>query len=111
MVSANGHKTKESWLTLLRHELFVHFWKDHADFTGVMQSPLISFLKDFEFSKAQEKGYQWDFKVDELTLMAYIGQVIAWIRLTWLQEPEGGFDGVGYWAKKVLLFDSALEAW
>jgi hypothetical protein len=68
-------------------------------------------MKDFKFSESEARGFKWDFKVDELTLMGYIGQVVAWMRLTWLQEPEGGFDGLGYWAKKVLLFDSGPEAW
>jgi hypothetical protein len=56
-------------------------------------------------------GFKWDFKVDEQTVLAYVGQCVAWIRLTWLQEPDGGFDGVDYWAKKVLLIDVGSEDW
>jgi hypothetical protein len=97
-------------LTLIRHDLFVHLWKGCEDFTGIIQSPLITFMQDFKFSEAEARGYKWDFKVDGNTLMGYIGQCLAWIRLTWLQEPEG-FDGVDYWAKKILLFDSGLENW
>jgi hypothetical protein len=111
MVSFDGLSMENLWLIWPRHELFLHFWKGQADFTGVVKSPLIAFMKDFKFSESEARGFKWDFKVDELTLMGYIGQVVAWMRLTWLQEPEGGFDGLGYWAKKVLLFDSGPEAW
>jgi hypothetical protein len=96
-------------LTLSRHDLFVHLWKGRADFTGVIQSPLIKFMQDFKFSEAEARGFKWDFKVDEQTVLGYTGQCLAWIRLTWLQEPDGGFDGVEYWARKVLVFDVAQE--
>lgn len=76
-----------------------------------MNTPLVSFLQDFKFGKAEERGFKWDFKVDEQTVLAYIGQCVAWIRLTWLQEPDGGFDGVDYWAKKILLIDVGPEDW
>lgn len=98
-------------LIRFRHELFVYLWKDKTDYTGVMQSPLVAFLQHFKFAAVVEKGFGWDYKVDEQTVMGYVGQVIAWIRLTWLKEPNGGFDGVEYWAKKILLFDSLPEDW
>lgn len=44
--------------------------------------------------------------------MGYIGQVIAWIRCTWLIEPgENGFNGVEYWCNKILLPDVLEENW
>ena len=94
-----------------RHDLFVHLWEGRCDFTGVIQSPLINFMQNFNFAEAEARGFKWDFKVDEATVLGYIGQCVAWIRLTWLQEPNGGFHGVDYWAKKVLVFDSAAEDW
>jgi hypothetical protein len=68
-------------------------------------------MQNFKFSEAEARGFKWDFKVDEQTVLGYIGQCVAWIRLSWLQEPDGGFDGVEYWAKKVLLFDVGPEDW
>lgn len=68
-------------------------------------------MQNFKFSASEARGFKWDFKVDEATVLGYIGQCVAWIRLTWLQEPNGGFDGVDYWAKKVLLFDVGSEDW
>jgi hypothetical protein len=94
-----------------RHDLFVHLWKGRCDFTGVIESPLLHFMANFNFAEAEARGFKWDFKVDEATVLGYIGQCMAWIRLTWLQEPNGGFNGVEYWAKKVLVFDSAAEDW
>jgi hypothetical protein len=72
---------------------------------------LIAFLQDFKFSQAEARGFKWDFKVDEQTVLGYTGQCVAWIRLTWLQEPDGGFDGVAYAAKKILYFDVGPEDW
>ena len=98
-------------LICTRHELFVHLWKDQSDYSGVMKSPLLAFLQSFKFSAVAEKGFGWDYSVDEQTILGYVGQVVAWIRLTWLKEPNGGFDGVDYWAEKILLFDSLPEDW
>ena len=89
----------------------MHLWEGRKDFTGVIQSPLIAFVADMKFDESQERGFNWKFKVDELTTLGYIGQCIAWMRLARLQEPNGGFDGLRYWAKKILLFDALPEDW
>lgn len=56
-------------------------------------------------------NYHWEFKVEPLTVMEYIGQVLAWMRLSMLEEPNDGFNGAEYYANKVLLFDSLSEDW
>lgn len=94
-----------------RHDLFVHLWLSRTNFQGVIKSPLVAFMQHFRFSKMEERGFNWDFHVDEQTMLGYIGQCVAWIRITWLQEPDGGFDGVDYYAKKVLLWDVLPEHW
>jgi hypothetical protein len=43
--------------------------------------------------------------------MGYVAQVLAWVRCARLKEPNGGFDGVDYYANKVLLFESLDECW
>ncbi|KAF2476673.1 uncharacterized protein BDR25DRAFT_252836 [Lindgomyces ingoldianus] len=93
------------------HDLFLHFWQGQNDHRNIIKSPLIGFVKDIDFSASQERGFKWDFKVDAATVMGYIGQVMAWTRLAWLEEPNGGFNGVEYYANKVLLFDSLTESW
>ncbi|KAH7120027.1 hypothetical protein B0J11DRAFT_535076 [Dendryphion nanum] len=93
------------------HSLFMHFWQNQSDHTGIIQSPLIAFVHKFKFEESEKRGYHWDFKVDELTVLGYIGQVIAFIRLAWLQEPNEGFNGVEYYQKKILLYDSLAEDW
>jgi len=94
-----------------RHDLFIHFWKGRSDYTGIIESPLIGFVKDFNYAEVEARGFKWEFNVDELTIMGYVGQVVAWVRLCWLKEPNGGFDGVDYYTKKVLLFDALDEDW
>ena len=43
--------------------------------------------------------------------MEYIGQVLAWLRLCMLEDPNDGFSGAEYYVNKVLLFDSLSEDW
>jgi hypothetical protein len=98
-------------LCINRHELFMHFWKGRDEFHGIVESPLIAFVKDINFAASQQAGYHYDFKVDPLTLIGYIGQVAAWMRCAWLKEPNGGFDGVDYYVEKCLLFNALEEDW
>ena len=56
-------------------------------------------------------NYRWEFKVEPLTVMEYIGQVMAWLRLCMLEDPNDGFNGPEYYENKVLLFDSLSEDW
>jgi hypothetical protein len=99
-------------LTRRRHSLFCHFWEGRNDFAGIIQSPLIAFIKDYKFEQSAARGFNWDFAVDELTVLGYVGQVLSWIRCTWLIEPgENGFNGVEYWCNKILLPDSLEENW
>ncbi|KAF2702716.1 hypothetical protein K504DRAFT_464876 [Pleomassaria siparia CBS 279.74] len=93
------------------HKLFVHFWEGRNDYSGIIESPLISFVKDFDLAEMQSRGFKWELKVDGLTVLGYIGQVVAWVRLCWLQEPNDGFNGVDYYMNKVLLFDVMTEDW
>ena len=58
-----------------RHELFIHLWKDQNEYTGVLQSPLIKFMEKFKFAEAEARGFKWDFKIDEVLLLGYIGYV------------------------------------
>jgi len=104
VASRKGDEFIKNW-----HLIFLELWKGRTDFTGVVQSPLISFIKQMNSKDLQDSGFKWEWKVDEQTLIGYIGQCLAWIRLTWLQEPNGGFDGVTYWAEKVLLWHALSE--
>lgn len=54
---------------------------------------------------------RWEFKVAHLTVMEYIGQVLAWLQLCMLEDPNDGFSGAEYYENKVLLFDSLSEDW
>lgn len=97
---------------LYRHSLFLHFWEGRDDYHGIIESPLIAFTRDLKFEQAEARGFKWDFKVDELTVLGYVGQVLAWVRCAWLIEPgENGFNGVEYSCNKILLTDSLEENW
>lgn len=78
---------------------------------GIVSNPLVAFAYEVKFENSQAGGFHWQFKVDPLTVMGYIGQVLAWMRVCMLEEPNGGFDGAEYYEKKVLLFDSLTEDW
>ncbi|KAF2192185.1 hypothetical protein K469DRAFT_735296 [Zopfia rhizophila CBS 207.26] len=93
------------------HYLFIHFWHGRNNHSGIIESPLTTFVKDVKFEESIARGFKWDFKVDQITLVDNVGQVVAWLRLCMLKEPNGGFNGVEYWANKVLLFDSLTENW
>ena len=94
-----------------RHELFIHLWKGRTNHGGIIENPLVSFGKKVKFEDSQARNFHWEFKVDERTVMEYIGQVLAWLRLSMLEEPEDGFNGAEYYGSKVLLFDSLSENW
>ena len=55
--------------------------------------------------------YHWEFSVEPVTVVEYVGQVLAWERLCMLSEPSCGFNGTEYWENKVLLFDALSEDW
>ncbi|KAG9189824.1 hypothetical protein G6011_06692 [Alternaria panax] len=69
----------------------------------------MSFIQMMKFEGLAEAGYRCDWKLDEQTIIGYIRQCVAWMSLTWLQEPDGSFDDVKYWAKKVLLWNALPE--
>jgi hypothetical protein len=101
--------SRNKGFNLNRHAIFTELWKGRSDYTGVIQSPLISFVANLDFEEVHKQGWKYDFKVDSMTLLGYLGQVVAWIRLAWLQEPNGGFNGVEHWSKKVLLWNALSE--
>lgn len=75
------------------------------------ENPLVSFGKNLNFEDSQASNYHWEFNVEPLTVMEYIGQVLAWLRLSMLEEPNNGFNGAEYYENKILLFDSLSEDW
>ena len=64
-----------------------------------------------KFEDSQARNFQWEFKVEPSTIMEYIGQVLAWMRLCMLDDPTDGFNGAEYYENKILLFDSLSEDW
>lgn len=56
-----------------RHDLFIHLWKDRTNPGGLLENPLVSFGKEVKFEDSQAMKYHWEFKVEPLTVMEYIG--------------------------------------
>lgn len=90
----------------------MHLWKDVKNHDSIIENPLVSFALTQDFSESQARGFNWDFAVEARTVFGYIGQVLAWQRVTMLEGPdEEGFSGVDYWMNRVLLFDVLSENW
>jgi hypothetical protein len=43
-----------------RHDLFLHFWKDHTNPGGIIQIPLVDFAKQHSFEDSQAMNYRWE---------------------------------------------------
>lgn len=71
----------------------------------------LSLGKEVKYERSQARNFHWDFKVEPSTVMEYISQVVAWLRMCMLEDPSDGFDGAGYYGNKVLLVDSLSENW
>lgn len=93
------------------HDLFVYLWKGHANYSGMIQSPLLSFALGLDFSEPQKRGYNWEFIVEPLTVFEYITQVTAFLRLTMLEDAGDGFSCADYSVNNILWFDAREEDW
>ena len=97
--------------TTSRHDIFVHLWRNRNNPGGIIKDPLVSFGKDVKFEESEASNFHWDFKVEPIVVMNYISQVLAWLRLCMLEDPNDGFNGANYFGEKILLFDSLTEDW
>lgn len=86
-------------------------WEGRTSPGEIVTNPLVAFAKDVDFEASKARNFHWDFSVGPLTVFEYIGQVLAWLRLCMIEEPDEGFNGREYWASKVLIFDSLTEDW
>jgi hypothetical protein len=93
------------------HDLFIYLWKDHTNYSGMIQSPLLSFALGLDFSESQKRGYNWEFIVEPLTVFEYITQVTAFLRLTMLEDAGDGFSCADYSVNNILWFDALEEDW
>jgi hypothetical protein len=93
------------------HDLFIYLWKGHTNYSGMIQSPLLSFALGLDFSESQKRGYNWEFIVEPLTVFEYITQVTAFLRLTMLEDAGDGFSCADYSVNNILWFDALEEDW
>ncbi|KAF2172781.1 hypothetical protein M409DRAFT_62477 [Zasmidium cellare ATCC 36951] len=93
------------------HDLFISFWQGRTDHKGIIANPLLEFATKLDFSDGQASDFHWDFKVDAQTVFEYISQVLAWVRLTMLEDAGDGFSCTDYWQHNVLVFNALQECW
>jgi hypothetical protein len=73
----------------------------------------VSFIKQIptEQIEEQENGVGFDFKVPMIEVFEYAIQIIAWVRLTMLDDAGDGFSGSNYWLNHIMGIDAISEAW
>ena len=85
-------------------------WEGQTNSSRIIEHPLAAIGQEIKFEDSIARGFNWEFKVEPQFVAGYVAQVLAWMRLSRLEEPNG-FNGRDYWAEKILLFDSLSEDW
>ncbi|KAJ0275887.1 hypothetical protein COL940_008594 [Colletotrichum noveboracense] len=93
------------------HDLFMTLWKDRTSAEGLFAHPLMDHAKDIDMAEFEARGFAWNWDTPIPQVLEYVAQIMCWMRISTLQEPNGGFDGVEYYGTKVLLFDALWEDW
>ncbi|KAK9368249.1 hypothetical protein V1509DRAFT_639752 [Lipomyces kononenkoae] len=93
------------------HDLFIYLWQNRTEHKGISANPLVSFAASLDFSVSRERGYKFEFAVEPLVVFEYVMQVIAWLRVSMLEDVGDGFSGVDYAQDNVLWFDALEEDW
>ncbi|KAH7408041.1 hypothetical protein BKA64DRAFT_776225 [Cadophora sp. MPI-SDFR-AT-0126] len=92
------------------HDIFIHMWEGQTSSMNIIQHPLAAIGATIKFEESEARGFKWEFKVEPQFVAGYIAQVLAWMRLSALEEPNG-FNGRNYAVENILLFDALHEDW
>jgi hypothetical protein len=96
------------------HDLMLHIWHNRTESRGtIMTHPLLQFLleKDPAIGAKIREPLGWDFN-DPITILEYVGQIIAFQRLCHLDKPDdSGFNCCDYWCNHVLVWNTLPEHW
>ncbi|KAF4782639.1 capsule polysaccharide biosynthesis protein [Colletotrichum scovillei] len=93
------------------HDVFMEIWKGRNSSDGIFENPLVSFAQDMNADAVEARNFKWNWSAPLPKVLEYIAQIVCWIRVAAVKEPNGGFDGVDYFDKKILLHDSLYEDW
>ncbi|KAK4569466.1 hypothetical protein LTR86_003229 [Recurvomyces mirabilis] len=95
------------------HHLFVHVWKGHDNYKGLIDNALFAPLQEsLSFDDSRASSFHWEFSVDAKVVMEYITQVLCWTRLCLLEATnKDEFSGADYWTKHILIWDVLQENW
>jgi hypothetical protein len=96
-----------------RHDLYMCLWKGRNNYEGIIDHPLLAFVRKFDHDSytRDPKKFNFDMKVDSRTIYGYAGQVLAWNRLCLLEDVGDGFSCTEYWQHNMLIIDGAEEHW
>lgn len=89
----------------------MEIWKGRNSSDGIFENPLVSFAQDMNADAVEARNFKWNWSAPLPKVLEYIAQIVCWIRVAAVKEPNGGFDGVDYFDKKILLHDSLYEDW
>jgi hypothetical protein len=80
---------------------------------GIVDHPLVSFIKQVPTKQLEEaqNTMGFEFKVPLIEVFAYTVQVVAWARLTMLDDAGDGFSCSDYWLHNIMGMDAILETW
>lgn len=84
-------------------------WKDRTSAEGLFEHPLMAHAKDVKTEAVEARGFafNWDKPIPQV--LEYVAQIMCWMRISAVEEPDGGFNGVEYYEKDVLLYDGLWE--
>ncbi|KAH8671736.1 hypothetical protein BX600DRAFT_487139 [Xylariales sp. PMI_506] len=95
------------------HEVFCALWVGRTNLLGISNHPLVSYIKQkpTDQIEKQKKGVDFNFKVPVIEVFEYAIQVVAWARLTKLDDAGDGFSCSNYWLNHIFGIDAVSETW
>ncbi|KAK6538224.1 hypothetical protein TWF694_011103 [Orbilia ellipsospora] len=89
------------------HDLFIRVYQRSDENNGTLH-PLLDFSRGFDFTKAADAGFRWNWNAEPEVLWEYITQVVAWVRLCII---DGGGKEINWanYAKDHILYSLALS--
>ncbi|KAK3682875.1 hypothetical protein B0T22DRAFT_445042 [Podospora appendiculata] len=102
LAARKGNRCFELW-----HQIYLEVWKGATSTKGFSQHRLLRHLPKYEppTTAGRMPPFQYAAFVD------YMGQVFALERLRHLRDPSRDWDGLDYFANRVLMYDCSTEVY
>lgn len=99
----------------LWHDYFVYLWRGRTIVDGITEDPAMQQILHLSSVEVlHESGFVWHYDdVPFVKVLEYVTQIQAWVVVGLTQEPgeAGGFNGLEYIRKHVMMFDVLKEDW